>query len=106
MSGAVTAAKKVAIKGTSAVLDPMGLTSAITGMDVESELSGLADLSDDTTATTTETTDVNDQLQDDATNAARAAEAAKKKKKTASSVLTSPLGASTAKTAVTKLGGM
>lgn len=107
MSSAVSKAKTVAVKGVSSVLDPMGLTSAITGIDVEDSLSSLAGIEEEASVDAVESIDPAEQLQADSTNAARMAEAAKKKKKTSSSVLTSPLGAtSTAKTAVTKLGGM
>lgn len=106
MSGAVSIAKKAVSSVVSTAVDPLGLTSAVTGTDIGGEIDGLFGVGSDSTSTATDTTeqDAQDAAQADATNAARVAST--KKKSTTSSVLTSPLGASTsATTAITKLGG-
>lgn len=88
---------------TQAIIDPGDIFSQGEVMDAEDEAQAVQAAADAATAADAA---AQAAAQASATDAQRVADAAKKKKKTTSSVLTSPLGTSTAKTAVTKLGGM
>ena len=98
MSGAIDGLVKVATLGLASNTKDLVKIGTLGAIDME--VPGV-----DTTSTTDVLDDADEQAQTDATNAARVA--SKKKKAVTSSVLTSPLGATTtAATAVTKLGGM